>query len=189
MEVQHNGESLQSFYQNDQFKWKKPFGVIEIFTNKLYQQLLKNGADSEAIKYGFQFKRRATYWKYVLMDQSFHQYDTLLIEQNKSVLKTNEKALRFKKPNDQLKEADEVVTFRLTEDEIQLKHTKPIVFVSDSPIGLSEYYEQTFQLVEHVSVEDDIKNVIIKELKTPKTDQLFLGEAESDQKIYSHIYI
>ncbi|BBE20716.1 hypothetical protein AQPE_4910 [Aquipluma nitroreducens] len=149
-------------YYNPAAIWKKPLGILEIFTNSLLSQFVKNGT----VEYAVNFNNRKTIWKYFLINPIYQKFNNLSI-----INKVKEQAF-----NGPLKQ------------QVHL-NTDALVFESKDEIALAEFSDDNFQLVENFDVGTHSGKIILKNLVKASSAQLFVDESPSGKKTYSHIYI
>ena len=156
------GEEVKKFYNYPKAVWKKPFGIVEIFTGRLFRHYSVKGK----IEYALNFNRRETIWKYFLVSSVYQKFNNLSII-NKS------KEQIFNPPQ------------KINVD----KNPEALVFESKSKIPLSEFSEDSFQLVDNYESGSGKGKIILKNLVKASTDQLFRDDEKSKETFYSHIYI
>lgn len=149
-------------YYNPATIWKKPLGILEIFTDSLLSQFEKNGT----VAYAVNFNNRKTTWKYFLVNPIYQKFNNLSI-----INKVKEQA--FIGPQK------------------QQVHLIPdvLVFESKNEIPLAELSDDNFQLVENFDTGTRSGKIILKNLVKATPAQLFVDELQSGKKTYSHIYI
>lgn len=160
--IKSDGSTVQKVYYSPNVVWNKPLGVLELFTNMLYQDYQLN----EKVNYEVNFNNRRTIWKYFLTDPTFQQLNDLSIIDK-------EKGSIFKKPQKQK----------------ILENTDAIVFESKNKLPFSEFSHFTLQLIKNFNPNSGSGKVIVKNLPRASPDQLFNDSQEHEEFIYSHIYI
>ena len=149
-------------YYNPATIWKKPLGILEIFTDSLLSQFEKNGT----VAYAVNFNNRKTTWKYFLVNPIYQKFNNLSI-----INKVKEQA--FNGPQKQ---------------QVYL-NAEALVFESKDVIPLVEFSDDNFQLVENFDKGTRSGKIILKNLVKASSAQLFVDESQSGKKTYSHIYI
>ena len=142
--------------------WKKPLGILEILPGKLFKHFKEKGK----VDYSINFNNRQTVWKYFLVDPVFQKFNNLTIinKAKEQVFKTPEK----KQFNEQM---------------------EALVFESKNKIPISEFSNNTFQLVDSYDPKLKSGKVILKNLANASPDLLYRDETNSNENIYSHIFI
>ena len=153
---------IHSVYYYPNAIWKKPLGIIELFTDTLYRDYKNN----EKANYIVNYNNRSSIWKYFLTNKMFKKYDALSIINKKKVK-----------------------AFHAPEKEILQNNTEVIVFTAQNEIPFQEYTDDNFQLVDKY-VSKLVYEPVIKNLVQASPEQLF-SEKNQDEKIiyYSHIYL
>lgn len=147
-------------YTND--VWKKPMGILEIFTGKLYKHFKENGK----VNYTINFNNRQTIWKYFLVDPVYQKFKNLTI-----INKSKDQA--FKTPVKK--------TFH--------EEMEALMFESINKIPISELSNNYFQLVDRYDPKLKAGKVIIKNLANASPELLYHDGTKSSETIYSHIFI
>lgn len=160
--IKENGAEISRIYYNPKQIWKKPIGIIEIFTDILYNQFTEKGK----VEYLVNFNNRETIWKYFLVDPVYQKFNNLSI-----INKGKEKI--FGSPVKQLIN----------------QNLGALVFESINKIPLSELSEENYQLVDNYDNGSGKGKIILKNLARPSPEQLFRDENRLNETIYSHIYI
>jgi len=159
----NNGSTeLGRTYYNPATIWKKPLGIVEIFTDNLLSQFEKNGT----VEYAVNFNNRKTTWKYFLINPIYQKFNNLSI-----INKVKEQA--FNGPQKQ---------------QVHL-NTDALVFESKEEIPLAEFSDDNFQLVENFDKGTHSGKIIIKNLVKASPAQLFVDDLQPSKKTYSHIYL
>jgi len=153
---------LGKVYYNPTPIWKKPLGILELFTNDLLTQFEKSGT----VEYVINFNNRKTTWKYFLISPIYQKFNKLSI-----INKGKEQV--FNGPQKQ---------------QVQL-NPDVLVFESKNEIPLTEFSEDNFQLVDNFDLGTHSGKVILKNLAKASPAQLYVDELQSSEKTYSHIYI
>lgn len=118
--IKSNNELTQSLYNTSNPIWKKPMGVLELFTDILYQDYITN----EKANYIVNFNNRSSYWKYFLVSPIYKNLGILnIINGNKDHI------------------------FEFPEKQLLDNNTEAIVLTSKSELPLLEYTNDNFQLV------------------------------------------
>lgn len=155
-------KDVKKFYHYSKAVWRKPFVVLELFPGKLFQQFAEKGK----VQYAINFSSRKTIWKYFLVSPVYNKF------QNLSIINKGKEQV-FNSPQKQFVHPD----------------LEAIVFESKSEIPLTEFSEETFQLVDNFSAGNGKGRVILKNLAKASPEQLYKGEGHSNEAIYSHIFI
>jgi hypothetical protein len=156
-----NEEILKEYYY-PQAIWKKPLGIVELFTDELNRLYKANGK----VDYAICFDNRKTTWKYFLVSQVFQKFDQLSI----------------------INKAKEQV-FLPPQRQLLYQNTNALVFESKSKIPLSELSDDNFQLVNHFDPVTRSGKVILKSLAKATSQQLFSDSSKTAENVYSHIYL
>jgi len=142
--------------------WKKPLGILELFTNDLLTQFKKGGT----VEYVINFNNRKTTWKYFLISPIYQKFNKLSI-----INKGKEQV--FNGPHKQ---------------QVQL-NPDVLVFESKNELPLTEFSEENFQLVDNFDLGTHSGKIILKNLVKASPAQLYVDELLPGEKTYSHIYI
>src|SRR5665648_27967 len=156
-----NEEILKVYYYPNTI-WKKPMGIVELFTGELFKQYNAIGK----VEYSICFDNRKTTWKYFLVSEVYQKFRNLSII-NKS------KEQIFLPPQKQTLQSSSIA----------------LVFESKIKIPLSELSDENFQLVDNFDLENRSGTVILKSLAKASSEQLFSDASKTDGNVYSHIYI
>lgn len=159
--VVDDNKTIERFYYYPKAVWKKPFGIVEIFTNELYKQY---DPKKEEVEYSLSFKNRETIWKYFFVSPVYQKFKNLSI-----INKVKEQI--FNPP--QLK---------------QVNNTDALVLESKNKIPLVELSDENYQLVDNFESGNGKSKIILKNLIKASPEQLFRDETKPTE-IYSHIYI
>lgn len=153
---------LGKVYYNPTPIWKKPLGILEIFTNDLLTQFEKSGT----VEYVINFNNRKTTWKYFLISPIYQKFNKLSI-----INKGKEQVF-----NGPLKQQ-------------VLLNPDALVFESKNEIPLTEFSEENFQLVDNFDLGTHSGKIILKNLVKASPAQLYVDEMHPGEKTYSHIYL
>ncbi len=156
-----DGKEVERFYYYPKSVWKKPLGLIEIYAGALFEQFTQNGQ----LEYRVNFDSKRTIWKYFLLDPVFRAFDHLsIIDQTKQQV--------FNPPEKE-----------------RVQDAEALVFTSKDKIALADFSEDRFQLVDQFDPELKKGKVILKSLPRASPEQLYRGDASSEESMNSHIYI
>ncbi len=156
-----DGKEEERWYYYPQSVWKKPLGLIEIYAGALFERFSKNGPQ----EYRVNFDSKRTIWKYFLLDSVLRDFNHLsIIDQNKQQV--------FNPPQKE-----------------QVQDAEALVFTSKDKIALADFSEDRFQLVDQFDPELKKGKVILKTLPRASPEQLYRGDASSEESMNSHIYI
>ncbi len=155
-------QEVKRFYHYPGAVRKKPLGIVEIYTG----ELLKLYKEYGKIEYVINFVNRQTIWKYFLVSPVYQKFDNLSIIN---------------------KEKEQV--FNAPKNEKIHDNTKTLVFESKNKLPLSEFSDDTFQLVDNYNPDIRSGKIIIKNLIKASPEQLYRNETTSDESMYSHIYL
>lgn len=160
--VKEDKKEIGKVYNYTKDVWKKPLGILEIFPGKLYKQFKEKGK----INYSINFNNRQTVWKYFLVDPVYQKFKNLTIinKSKEQVFKTPEK-----KPFHEEMEA--------------------LIFESKNKIPISEFSNNSFQLVDGFDPKLKAGKVVVKNLANASPELLYHDETKSSETIYSHIFI
>jgi len=160
--VVNYNKKIKRFYCNPKAVWKKPFGIVEIFTNALYKQY---DPKKQQVEYAINFKNRETVWKYFLVSPVYQKFKNL------SIINKGKEQI-FNPPQlKQVNNADALV--------LESKHKIPLVELSD----------ENYQLVDNFEAGNGKGKIILKNLVKASPEQLFRDDTKTTETIYSHIYI
>lgn len=157
-----DGKDNHRFYQVDKPVWRKPLAIVELFPGKL----LEDFQDAAEINYEINFNNRETIWKYFLVSPEFQKFKKL------SIINKGREPV-FKEP-------------QKTEFP---GGSEGLMFESLDRLPLSEVASHTFQLVDNYDPEARKGKVILKNLNKASPEMLFMDDNNSNEPIYSHIYI
>ena len=161
--IVHAGkQEAERIYYYPQAVWKKPFGILEIYTNTLLKHFREKGKTEYAVK----FNNRQTIWKYFLVSPVYQKFNNLSI---------------INKGKEQI--------FNGPEKQHVHEITDALVFESKNKIPLSENSEETYQMVENFDLTNRSGKIVLKNLPKASPVQLYRDETKSDDAVYSHIYI
>jgi len=155
-------QEVHRFYYSPQTIWKKPLGIVEIYTGKLFDHYKEKGK----VEYAVVFNNRQTIWKYFLVSPVYHKFDKLSI---------------INKGKDQI--------FNPPQKQPVLTNPEAWVFESKTQIPLSENSEENYQLIDNYDTEQRSGKVIHKNLTKASPEQLHYDVAKSEEQVYSHIYL
>lgn len=157
-----NKQEVDRFYCNPKAVWKKPFGIVEIYTSTLLNHFREKGI----VEYALNFGNRKTIWKYFFTGPVYQKFNNLSI-----INKAKEQI--FKGPETQ----------QISDNYAAL------VFESKNKISISEHSDESFQLVDDYQSGVVKGKIVIKSLPKASPEQLFWDDTKSADTIYSHIYI
>lgn len=157
-----NQQEEGKFYYYPKTVWKKPMGIVEIYTNSLLNHYKQN----RKVEYALNFNNRETIWKYFLADPVYKKFDNL------SIINKDKEQI-FNSPQKQ----------QINED------IEAWVFESKNKLPLTANNNEHLQLVDNYNRELKKGNFIINRLPTPSPEQLHWDRTNSPDIIYSHIYI
>ena len=160
--IQEGETRIGKVYNYTNAVWRKPLGILEIFPGKLYEHFKEKGK----IEYVINFNNRKTIWKYFLVDPVFQKFTNLTI----------------------INKAKEQV-FKTPEKKQFHEEMEALVFESKNKIPISEFSNNTFQLVDSYDPKSKSGKVILKNLANASPEQLYRDETNSNEIIYSHIFI
>ena len=161
--IVHAGkQEVERIYYYPQAVWKKPFGILEIYTSTLLKHFREKGKIDYAVKFG----NRQTIWKYFLVSSVYQKFNNLSI---------------INKGKEQI--------FNGPEKQHVHEITDALVFESKNKIPLSENSEETYQMVENFDLTNRSGKIVLKNLPKASPVQLYRDETKSDDAVYSHIYI
>jgi hypothetical protein len=157
-----NKEEVDKVYYYPKAVWNKPFGIVEIYTTKLFKQYKESGL----VEYVLNFDNRQTIWKYFLVSPVYQKFNNL------SIINKGKEQI-FKTPQKQLVH----------------KNSEALVFESKNKIPLRELSDETYQLVDNYDPNLRSGKVILKNLVKASAEQLYADENQLVESAYSHIYI
>ncbi len=160
--VRAGKQIVKRIYYYPQAVWKKPFGILEIYTSTLLKHFREKGKIEYAVKFG----NRQTIWKYFLVSSVYQKFNNLSI---------------INKGKEQI--------FSGPEKQPILENTDALVFESKNKIPLSEISEDTYQMVENFDLTNKTGKIVLKNLPKASPVQLYRDETKSNDAVYSHIYI
>lgn len=160
--IKENNKEVAKFYCYTNAVWRKPLGIVEIYPGMLYKHFKEKGK----LEYVINFNNRETVWKYFLVDPVYEKFKNLSI-----INKSKEEV--FKNP----------------EKELINDNKEALVFESKKKIPISEYSNDTFQLVDDYDPKLKPGKIILRKLPNASPDILYNDEANPAETIYSHIFI
>jgi len=155
-------EEVDKLFFNPKTVWKKPLGIIEIYTGRLFTQYKEKGL----INYNVVFNNRQTIWKYFFVSPVFQKFNNLSI---------------INKAKEQI--------FNAPQKQNVFNNPETLVFESRNKIPLSELSDDNYQLVDNYDFEHRSGKIILKNLTKASPEQLYCDNTKSDKPVYSHIYI
>jgi hypothetical protein len=155
-------QEVGKYYYSPKTIWKKPLGIVEIYTGKLFDHYKEKGK----VEYAVVFNNRQTIWKYFLVSPVYHKFDKLSI---------------INKGKDQI--------FNPPQKQAVLKNPEAWVFESKTQIPLSENSEENYQLIDNYDPIQRSGKVIHKNLTKASPEQLHYDLTKFEEPVYSHIYL
>lgn len=156
-----DNEEQQRVYYSPHAVRKKPLGILELYPGRLHEHYEAQGK----LEYALAFATRKTIWKYFLVDPVYQKFDNL------SIVNGVKKQI-FQPPR-----------------KLKVHDREALMFESTNSITLSEFSEDSFQLYSNYNEVVGNGKVVIKNLPRASADQLFQIPENSDESLYSHIYI
>lgn len=144
IQIRKGQEMVKQMYYQPQSLWKKPLGVLEIFTGRLFSQFSKLGK----LDYVIEFDSRKTIWKYFLVDPMFQNFNHLSII-------NKDKEMVFSEPQ-----------------KIIMQDREAWVLESLEPNPLKDNNQDPFKLVADFDPVSKNGKEVIKVLPNPSADQL-----------------
>lgn len=157
-----DNNEFTKYYFQPKAVWVKPFGVIELYPGNLFTHFSEQGK----VNYLLNFKNRQTIWKYFFLNPVYQKFNNLSI---------------ISKGKQQI--------FNAPQKQPVLENQEALVIESKNAIPLSEFSDETYQLVDNYDPELRSGKVIHKSLAKASPEQLYVDTTQSDALVYSHIYI
>jgi len=153
-------KAFKVYYTNELF-WKMPFGILEIFADDLYRHFATNGK----VDYFIRFNKRSTVWKYILVDPVYRKFPNLTI---------------INKKREQV--------FSGPQKQTVYENTEALVFESKEKLPISEFQNDSFQLIDAEDPTLKQGKIVVKNLPSASPDLIYTNTEQTDIQ-YSHIYI
>lgn len=157
-----DNRAFTKYYFQPKAVWSKPFGVIELYPGNLFAHYSEQGK----VEYLLNFNNRQTIWKYFFLNPVYQNFNNLSI---------------INKGKQQI--------FNAPQKQPVLENQEALVIESKSAIPLSEFSDETYQLVDNYDPELRSGKIIHKSLAKASPEQLYIDTTQSGAPIYSHIYI
>lgn len=155
-------EEIQRVYYQPNAIWKKPIGIVELYTTELFKTYKASGR----VDYSVCFDNRKTTWKYFFTDKN------ILKKSNLGIINKDKKQI-FLPP--------QVLPVN--------QNLNALVFESKIKIPLFEFSDDNFQLVDQSDPKKAPGIPVLKSLPKASSKQLFTDPSKSPENVYSHIYI
>ncbi|MGQ1786268.1 hypothetical protein [Saccharicrinis sp. GN24d3] len=162
IKIKEGNSEISRIYYRPNAVWKKPMGILEIYTGRLFNQHLQYGK----VDYSIHFKNRQTIWKYFLVNSVYEKFGNLTILN---------------------KEKEQV--FNIPKKQRVHDNLEALVFESKNKIPISEITNGYYQLVDNYVSPQKPGKLVLKKLPNASPDLIFQDTENPETTYFSHIYI